>query len=81
MPGSNSSFPYSVSGAVAITPSDSTIIPVTVAIWVGVAGAVAVRMADGQSVTFAAVPVGLFPVQVDMVKSTGTAATTMLALY
>jgi len=67
--------------AVAITPSDATIIPKTRGIYVGVAGNIAVRTADGTSVTFSNVPVGILPIQVDMVKSTNTTATTMLALY
>lgn len=71
----------SAHGAVAITASDATVFPVTRAIYVGVSGNITVRMADGQSVTFANVPVGVFPVQVDMVKSTGTTATDMFALY
>lgn len=68
-------------GAVAVTPSDATVIPVTRALYVGVAGNLAVRMADGQSVTFVTVANGIFPIQVDMVKSTGTAATDIFALY
>lgn len=68
--------------AAAVTASDATIIPKTRALWVGVTGNVAVRMAgDGSLVTFTAVPVGVLPVQVDKVLSTGTTATTMLALY
>lgn len=67
--------------AVAITPSDAATIPQTRGIWVGVTGNIAVKMASGNSVTFTAVPVGILPVQVTMVKSTSTTATTMLALY
>ena len=67
--------------AVAITPSDSTVIPATRGLWVGVAGNVVVRMASGASVTFTGVPIGILPIQVDQVKSTSTTATTMLALY
>jgi len=67
--------------AAAITPSDATIIPITRGIWVGVAGNVAVRMAGGASVTFTGVPIGILPIQVDMVKATSTTATTLLALY
>jgi hypothetical protein len=66
---------------VAITPSDATIIPVTRSIYVGVTGNIAVRMASGNSVTYSNVPVGVFPIQVDMVKSTSTTATTMIAMY
>lgn len=68
-------------GAVAITPSDVTVFPVTRAIYVGVTGNISVRMADGQTLTFSNVPVGIFPIQVDMVNSTSTTATTMIALY
>lgn len=67
--------------AVAVTPSDAAVIPATRGIWVGVAGNVAVRMAGGGQVTFTGVPVGILPVQVDMINVTGTSATTMLALY
>ena len=71
----------SAHGAVAVTPSDATIFPVTRALYIGVAGNLAVRMADGQEVTFVSVANGIFAVQVDMVKSTGTAATDIFALY
>lgn len=67
--------------AAAITPSDSAIIPVTRGVYVGVSGNVAVRMADGTLVTFPAAAIGEHPWQVDKVLSTGTTATTMLALY
>ena len=68
--------------AAAVTTSDATVIPKTRALWVGVAGNVAVRMAgDGSLVTFTGAAVGIIPVQVDKVLSTGTTATTILALY
>ena len=69
-------------GAVAITKSDATIIPVTRAIYVGGAGNVAVRMANGTTATFTAAVVGqILPLAVDKVLDTGTTATVMLALY
>jgi len=71
----------SAHGAVAITPSDATIIPVTRAIYVGVTGDINVRMADGQTIVFTSVPVGIFPIQVDQVLNTSTTATNMVALY
>jgi hypothetical protein len=37
-------------------------------------------MADGMDATFAAVPVGVLPIQVDMVKD-ATVATSIIALY
>lgn len=68
--------------AVTITPSDSTDIPVTRALYVGVAGNIAVRMADDENdITFTNVPVGVFPIQVLRVLSTGTTATELIALY
>lgn len=67
--------------AVAITPSDATIIPVTRAIYVGVTGNITCRMASGATVLFSNVPVGVFPIQVDQVHSTNTTATTMIAMY
>jgi hypothetical protein len=71
----------SATGAVAITPSDSTLIPVTRAVYVGGAGNLAVRMADGTLPVFVSVSSGVFPVQVDKVLSTGTTCTGIYALY
>jgi len=69
-------------GAVVITPSDVTTFPVTRALYVGTAGNITVRMADGQdSIQFTNVPVGVLAVQVDKVYSTGTGASGIIALY
>ena len=65
----------------SVTASDSTIFPETRSLYIGVTGNVAVRMASGQTVTFANVPIGIFTVQVDQVLSTGTTATSIIALY
>lgn len=68
--------------AAAITPSDSADIPVTRALYVGVTGNIAVRMADDENdITFTNVPVGVFPIQALRVLSTGTTATELIALY
>lgn len=68
--------------AVAVTPSDSTIIPVTRAIYVGATGNITVRMADGgDNILFANVPVGILSIQVDKIYSTGTGASSIIALY
>lgn len=70
--------------AVAVTKSDSTILPDGVrALWVGGAGDVAVIMAgDTAAVTLLAVEAGtLLPVQVSKVMSTNTTATSIVALY
>ncbi len=71
----------SAHGAAAVTPSDSTVFPVTRGLFVGAGGNIAVRMADGNTLTFTGVLAGIFPVQVDMVLSTGTTATNIVALY
>jgi hypothetical protein len=69
--------------AIAITASDATVIPTCDALYIGGAGAVAVRFYQDQAnATFAAVPVGtVLPVRVDQVLATGTVATNILALY
>lgn len=68
--------------AAVVTPSDSTIIPVTRALYVGTSGNLAVIMADGSAaITFSNVPVGVFPVQVQKVMSTNTTAGNIVALY
>lgn len=67
-------------GAVSITPSDVTVIPVTRAVYVGTAGTLAVRMADGMTITFPTVAAGIFPIQVDQVLAASTALN-LIALY
>lgn len=67
--------------AVAVTKSDSTVIPATRGLYIGVTGDVAVRMAQGNTATFTAVANGIIPIQVDKVLSTGTTATGIIALY
>lgn len=64
----------------SVTKSDATIIPTTRALYIGGTGDLAVRMASGASVTFSAVAVGIFPVQVDQVLA-ATTATNIVALY
>lgn len=69
-------------GAVAVTPSDATTIPVTRGLYVGTAGNIAVRMADGQdTIQFTNVPVGIIAIQVDKIYATGTGASGIIALY
>lgn len=67
--------------AVAVVPSDTTMIPATRGIYVGVAGDLVVEMVSGNSATFTAAANGILPVQVHKVKSTGTTATNIVALY
>jgi hypothetical protein len=68
-------------GAVIVATSDATTIPVTRALYVGGSGDLNVRMADDQIVLFTAVPVGIFPIQVDQILATSTTATNIVALY
>lgn len=67
--------------AVAVTTSDATVIPITRSLYIGTGGNIKVRMASGNTVTFSNVSAGVFPVQVDMVYSTDTTATGIVALY
>lgn len=67
---------------VAVTPSDSTVLGATRALWVGGAGNVAVTFYKGGTVTFVGVPAGtMLPVVVSQVMSTNTTATSILALF
>lgn len=69
--------------AAAVTTSDSAVIPVTRALYIGTAGNITVTMAvDGTSVLFVGVQGGtLLPLQVTRVYATGTTATNIVALY
>lgn len=68
--------------AAAVTPSDSVDIRPTRALFVGVAGNIKVDMALGTTLTFTDVQAGsILPVQVKRVYSTGTTATSIVALY
>jgi hypothetical protein len=69
--------------AVAVTPSDSTMLPGDPrALYVGSTGNITALMAGGgAAVLFSNVPVGIFPIQVQRVNSTGTTAANIVALY
>ena len=69
--------------AAAVTPSDSTVLAKTRAIYVGGAGALVVQMADTAGTTaFAAVPAGTtLAIRVTKVLSSGTGATSIVALW
>ena len=65
---------------VAVTPSDSTVLPSTRGLYVGTGGNLAVTML-GADITFANVPAGtLLPLQVQKVLASTTAAS-IVALY
>lgn len=74
---------YCAIGGAAVTKSDTVDITETSrALYVGGAGDVAVIMQDGTTLAFAAVPAGtLLPIRVTRVMSTGTTATSIIALF
>lgn len=68
--------------AAAVTPNDSTVLRLTAGLWVGGAGNINVRLADGSTVLFSGVPAGTrLNFSVDKVLSTNTTATLIVALY
>jgi len=65
-----------------VTPSDTATLDQCATIYVGGAGNIAVKTADGDEVTFVGVLKGtILPVLILQVKATGTTATNMLATY
>ena len=69
---------------VAITPNDGADLPngPCRAIYVGTAGDASVIGAlDSTAVTFTALPVGIHPLRIARVRSTGTTAGNLVALY
>lgn len=70
------------SGAGVVTPADGTdLATFSRALWIGVAGNVAVTMLEGQTVTFVAVPIGWLDVRAKRVLATGTTATSIVAVW
>lgn len=75
-------FPMFPGGAVAVTPSDSVKLTYPSVVYVGAIGNVKVTTAQGDDVTFTGVPAGfVIPVQVIKVWSTGTTASSLVAIY
>lgn len=72
-----------VRNAAVVTKDDTNDIAVapTLGLYVGTTGDIKAKMQDGTEVTFKAVPVGFFPVNVKRVASTGSTAADILALY
>lgn len=67
---------------VAVTPSDSTALGLTSAVYVGATGDLAVVDAVGTSTTLVGLAAGMWhPIRVKKVLSTGTTATGVLAGY
>lgn len=65
----------------AVTPSNVTDLAApTRALYIGGTGTLSVEMRNG-TVNFTAVAVGILPIQVTRVNSTGTSATNIVALW
>jgi hypothetical protein len=73
---------YTAVGGVAVTPDNTTIIPYFRALWIGGAGDVAVKFANGSIATHVGVPAAtILPVQGTQVLATGTTATDIVAWF
>lgn len=74
---------YCASGMVAITPNNSTDLPIPVrGLYVGVGGDVACAGVEGGDVILKNVASGqVLPIQIVRVKVTGTTATDLIGLY
>ena len=70
------------SDALAITPSDITVLPTrTRALYIGGTGDLVVKMVDGTIITFVGVVVGsVLPIRVTQVRA-ATTATSIVALF
>jgi hypothetical protein len=67
--------------AEAVTPSDTVSLTSPArSLYIGGTGTLSVEMYGGGTANFAAVPVGVLPVQVTRVNLTGTSATSIVAL-
>lgn len=72
----------SASRAAAVTLSDSAAVECTRGVYVGGAGDLKVTFVEGGEVTFVGVVAGtLLPIQVVVIWSTGSTATSVVALY
>jgi hypothetical protein len=74
---------FQATDGVAVTPADSDLArKPAVGLYVGTGGAVAVQTLDGTTLTFANVADGTFlPIVVNQVRTTGTDASDIIALY
>lgn len=76
--------PATVNGLISVTPDDDNDLPegTTRGIYVGVSGDVTVISVSGSTITLVGLAAGVFhPIAVTRVKSTGTNATDIVALY
>lgn len=70
------------SRAAAVTPNDSTDLPTSSrSLWIGLAGNLSVITVGGDQVDFPNVTVGWFPGRIRRVRSTGTTAADIVAVW
>ena len=69
-------------GTFAITPDDANALPkIAMGLWVGGAGNLTLKMQDGSTAVFTAVPAGtMLPVVATQIMATGTTATLLVGL-
>lgn len=70
-------------GGVAVTPDDTTLLAPTRGLYIGGTGDVTVDFADGTTDVLLTAPIlgTIHPISVIRVKSTGTTATAIVAIY
>ena len=67
---------------VVVTPSDATDLPVTSrALFIGSSGDLSVIMAGGTILQLRNVPVGILPIRASRVRSSGTTASDIVAVW
>jgi len=71
----------SIENGIPAVPNDLTILPKFRGLYVGGTGNIVLQHVSGVSVTYTAVPVGMFPISGVRVMATGTTATNIVALY
>ena len=70
-----------IRGGSAVTPSNTTLLPLGIGLYVGGTGDVAVTCEDGSQFTFSGVAAGTpIPGRFTQVRATGTTATLIIAL-
>ena len=73
---------YAVVSGVVVTPSDTAVFKHTRGLWVGSGGNITLTMMDGANIPLVGVLGGtLLPFQCTAVRSTGTTASNIVALY
>jgi hypothetical protein len=70
----------SATGGVAVT-AGTPLASESKAIYVGTSGDLVAKLSGGETLTFANLPVGLYPLSISLVVASGTTADDIVALY